>query len=162
IRASAGDPLVQESGLAEVDQRDGEITFVVLPAGENRSASLEHTLQWLRDQSAIGACEDRDGLPSHKILVIAHRMAAPRLGFDGLYESFHASRTLRDAFNEGTAWPLTVFRESIRPLVEAAGSARHQLIPLLMKANPALRDRAASSGQTKDLFAGLSKAVSSL
>jgi DNA helicase-2/ATP-dependent DNA helicase PcrA len=160
IRASAGDPLVQESGLA--DQSDGELTFVVLPTSENRSASLKHTLQWLRDQSAIGAWDDRAGLRSRKILVIAHRMAARRLGFDGLYEGFHASRALRDAFDEGTAWPLTVFRESILPLVAAAGSARHQLIPLLMKANPALRDRAASAGETRDLLAGLSKAVSSL
>ena len=162
IRASAGDPLVQESGLAEADQSDGELTFVVLPTRENRSASLKHTLQWLRDQSAIGAWDDRDGLRSRKILVIAHRMAARRLGFDGLYEGFHASRALRDAFDEGTAWPLTVFRESILPIVAAAGSARHQLIPLLTKANPALRDRAASAGETRDLLAGLSQAVSSL
>jgi DNA helicase-2/ATP-dependent DNA helicase PcrA len=55
IRESASDALVQESGLAETDQRDGELTFVVLPTSENRSASLNHTLQWLRDQSAIGA-----------------------------------------------------------------------------------------------------------
>ena len=85
-----------------------------------------------------------------------------RLGFDGLYDGFHASRTLRGAFDEGTVWPLTVFRESIFPLVEAAGSARHQLIPLLMKGNPTLRDRTISPGETKDLLAVLSKAVSSL
>lgn len=119
IRASAGDPLVQESGLAEADQCDGELTFVVLPTTENRSTSLKHTLQWLRDQSAIGAWNAQDGLTSHKVLVIAHRMAARRLGFDGLYEAFHASRSLRDGFDEGTAWPLTVFRESILPLVTA-------------------------------------------
>ena len=162
IRESAGDALVQESGLAETDQRDGELTFVVLPTSENRSASLNHTLQWLRDQSAIGAWDDPDGPATRKILVIAHRMAARRLGFDGLYDGFHASRALRDAFDEGTAWPLTVFRESILPLVAAAGNARHQLVPLLMKANPALRDRAASAGETKHLLADLSKAVSSL
>jgi DNA helicase-2/ATP-dependent DNA helicase PcrA len=162
IRASAGDPLVQESGLAGADQLDGELTFVVLPATGNRSTSLKHTLQWLRDQSAIGAWNDHDGMPSHKVLVIAHRMAARRLGFDGLYEGFHASRSLRDAFNEGTAWPLTVFRESILPLVAAAGSARHQLVPLLMKANPELRYRAASVGETKYLLADLSKLVSKL
>lgn len=162
IRASADDPLVQESGLDPADQSDGELTFVVLPTSENRSASLKQTLQWLRDQSVIGAWEDQDGLASQKILVIAHRMAARRLGFDGLYEGFHLSRTLRDAFDEGTAWPLTIFRESILPLVTAAGSARHQLIPLLMKANPALRDRAATPGETKDLLLGISKAISSL
>ncbi len=162
IRASAGDPLVQESGLAEADQSDGELTFVVLPRSEDRSASLNHTLQWLRNQSAVGAWEDKDSLSSRKVLVIAHRMAARRLGFAGLYEAFHASRTLRDAFDEGTAWPLTVFRESLLPLVAAARSARHQLVPLLMKANPALRDRAASAGKTKHLLADLSKAVSSL
>jgi len=162
IRASAGDALVQESGLPQADQRDGELTFVVLPTSENRSASLSHTLQSLQDQSTIGAWDDQDGLTSKKILVIAHRMAARRLGFDGLYEGFHASGTLRDAFDEGTAWPLTVFRELLLPLVAAAGNARHQLVPLLMKANPGLRDRTASADETKHLLADLSKAVSSL
>ena len=162
IRASADDPLVQKSGLAEADQSDGELTFVVLPRSEDRSAPLNHTLEWLRNQSAIGAWDDQGGLTSRKVLVIAHRMAARRLGFAGLYEGFHASPALRDAFNEGTAWPLTVFRESLLPLVAAARSARHQLVPLLMKANPALRDRAASADKTKHLLADLSKTVSSL
>jgi DNA helicase II / ATP-dependent DNA helicase PcrA len=162
IRASAGDPLTQESGLAAVDQGDGELTFVVLPTSEDRSATLKRTLHWLRDQSVIAAWDDQDSGTSTKVLVIAHRMAARRLGFDGLYETFHTNRALRDAFDEGTAWPLTVFREALLPLVTASENARYQLIPLLLKANPALRDRAASPGETKKLLAELSKGVSSL
>jgi DNA helicase II / ATP-dependent DNA helicase PcrA len=162
IRKSAGDPLEQESGLAAADQIQGEVTFVVLPTSKDRSATLSHTLQWLRGQSEIGAWDGKDGVTAAKILVIAHRMAARRLGFGGLYEAFHVSRTLRDAFNEGTAWPLTPFRETLLPLVDAAGAARHQLIPLLLKANPALRDRAGLASETRDLLAGLSRGVSSL
>lgn len=161
IRKGAGDPLEQKSGLATADQIEGEVTFVVLPTSEDRSETLRHTRQWLRSQSEVGAWEGEDGVTAAKILVIAHRMAARRLGFGELYEAFHASRTLRDAFDEGTAWPLTPFRDLL-PLVTAADVARHQLIPLLLKANPALRDRAAAAGETKDLLVGLSSAVSSL
>jgi DNA helicase-2/ATP-dependent DNA helicase PcrA len=162
IRAAAGDELVQKSGLPESDQSDGELAFVVLPTSEDRSATLKHTLQWLRGQSKIGAWDDRDYGAPPKILVIAHRMAARRLGFAGLYETFHASRALSDAFDEGTAWPLTPFRETLLPLVAAAESARYQLIPLLLKANPTLRDRATSAETAKNLLADLSKAVSEL
>ena len=89
-------------------------------------------------------------------------MAARRLGFGELYEAFHACRTLSDAFDEGTAWPLKPLTETLLPLVTAADVARHQLIPRLLKANPALRDRAAAAGETKDLLADLSRGVSSL
>jgi DNA helicase-2/ATP-dependent DNA helicase PcrA len=88
-------------------------------------------------------------------------MAARRLGFGELYEAFHASPTLRDAFDEGTAWPLTPFKDLL-PLVTAADAARQQLIPLLLQANPTLKDRASAAGETKDLLDGLSSAVSSL
>jgi DNA helicase-2/ATP-dependent DNA helicase PcrA len=161
IRKDAGDPLEQKSGLAVADQIDGEVTFVVLPTNEDRSETLHHTLGWLRSQSLAGAWEGEDGATAAKILVIAHRMAARRLGFGQLYDAFHSSRTLRDPFDEGTAWPLTPFRDLL-PLVSAADVARHQLIPLLLKANPALRDRAAATGETKDLLVDLSSAVSSL
>ena len=161
IRKAAGDPLEQKSGLADADQVEGEVTFVVLPTSEDRSKTLGHTLQRLRSLSGIGAWEGEDGVTAAKVLVIAHRMAARRLGFGDLYEAFHASRTLRDAFDEGTAWPLTPFRDLLA-LVTAAAVARQQLIPLLLKANPALRDRASAAGETRDLLAGLSSAVSSL
>jgi DNA helicase II / ATP-dependent DNA helicase PcrA len=162
IRASAGDPLEQKSGLAATEQIEGEVAFVVLPSSRDRSATLTYTLQWLRTQSEIGAWDDEQGVTNVKILVIAHRMAARRLGFGELYEAFHGSRTFSDAFDEGTAWPLTPFRETLLPLVIAADTARHQLIPLLLKANPALRDRAAAAGETRDLLADLSRTVSSL
>ncbi len=48
IRKAAGDPLEQKSGLADADQIEGEVTFVVLPTSEDRSETLGHTLQWLR------------------------------------------------------------------------------------------------------------------
>jgi DNA helicase II / ATP-dependent DNA helicase PcrA len=162
IRKSAGDPLEQTSGLAVAEQIEGEVTFVVLPSSRDRSVTLRHTLQWLRSQSEIGAWDDNEGVTHAKVLVIAHRMAARRLGFGQLYEAFHGSRTLRDAFDEGTAWPLTPFRETLLPLVKAADTARHQLIPLLLKANPALRDRAVAAGETRDLLADLSTNVANL
>jgi len=161
IRAEAGDPLEQRSGIDSSVQIDGEVTFIVLPT-TNRSHDLNRAQEWLAGRSKLGAWSDADGQPNAKILVIAHRMAARRLGFEGLYDAFHGSNSLSTAFDEGTAWPLTPLREVILPLAHAAQHSRQDLIPQLMKANPALRDRAATAGGTTRFLADMSVTVAKL
>lgn len=163
IRAKAGDALEQSSGLDSAEQISGEVTFVVLPAGATRSQDLNRTVRWLADNSALNAWADVEGQPGAKILVIAHRMAARRLGYENLYEAFHGGRSaLSTAFDEGTAWPLTPLRDIIFPLAHAAKHARHKLIPLLMAGNPELRERAETAGGTKDFLAVMSGVVAKL
>lgn len=156
-----GDPLEQTSGVDSSKQIDGEVTFVVLPTA-NRSDDLKCAQQWLADNSLLGAWVDADGKPNAKILVIAHRMAARRLGFEGLYDAFHGSSSLSTAFDEGRAWPLTPLRDALLPLAHAALHSRQDLIPLLMRANPGLRERAAAPGGTKAFLADASAAVAKL
>jgi DNA helicase II / ATP-dependent DNA helicase PcrA len=49
-------------------------------------------------------------------------MAAAKLGFGTLFDAFnaHKSEPLKEAFREGTAWPLRPFEDVILPLCDAA------------------------------------------
>ena len=144
------DGLHQVSGLPTASQRPGEVNFIVLPADETRTKTLEQTRGWLATNSLIGAWSPRDGVDETKILVIAHRMAARRLGFENLYDIFHGSISLRDAFDEGRAWPLGPFLTTLIPLVNAAADNRSRLVPLLRKSSPILHSESLSSVNTRD------------
>jgi DNA helicase-2/ATP-dependent DNA helicase PcrA len=157
-----GDQLHQVSGLSKERQRPGEVTFFVLPADETRTATLLSARKWLAVNSGIGAWVPHAGRDETKVLVIAHRMAARRLSFDKLYETFHSSRSFSDAFDEGRAWPVAPFLNTLIPLVEAAESDRARLIPLLRASSPFLRDDSLSRTNTRDRLKSLATGVEQL
>ena len=161
IRAD-DDGLHQVSGLPAERQRPGEVNFFVLPADETRTETLQLTRTWLATKSHIGAWTPREGVDEIKILVIAHRMAARRLGFENLYETFHSSASMRDAFDEGRAWPLGPFLTTLIPLVNAAANNRSRLVPLLRNSSPLLHDDSLSDGNTRDRLQTLASGVEEL
>jgi DNA helicase-2/ATP-dependent DNA helicase PcrA len=161
IRKEA-DQLNQVSGLPKDLQRIGEVTFFVLPADETRSATLRSAREWLAHNSSIGAWAKREGRDGTKVLVIAHRMAARRLAFEKLYETFHSSRTFRDAFDEGRAWPVAPFLTTIMPVVEAAKEDRSKLVPLLRASSPLLQFDSLTAANTRDRLKSLSSTVDQL
>lgn len=81
-----------------------------------------------------------------KVLVIAHRMAAGRLGFGALYEAYHdkTSETLKEGFDEGTHWSVLPFLRLLMPLVIAQASGDlFEVMSLLRRHAPSLqRDHA--------------------
>lgn len=140
IRAD-GDSLVQTSGLPEEKQRKGEVTIIVAPRSQDSLAALHTVRRWLADQHRSDAWLADDAESTLKLLVITHRMAARRLGFENLYAVFHdgPSASLKDAFDEGTAWPLTPFRTAILTLATTpTGSS--DAMTLLRAHSPRLRD----------------------
>ena len=77
-----------------------------------------------------------------KVLVIAHRMAASRLGFGGLYEGFHdkTSDGLKDGFDDGSHWSIQPFLKFLMPLVLARGGDDHfEVMNLLRRFAPSLQ-----------------------
>jgi DNA helicase-2/ATP-dependent DNA helicase PcrA len=157
-----GDQLHQVSGLPKERQRPGEVTFFVLPADETRTTTLLSARKWLADNSNIGAWVPHEGRNETKVLVIAHRMAARRLVFEQLYETFHSSHTFSDAFDEGRAWPVAPFLNILIPLVRATDGDRAQLIPLLRVSSPLLRDDSLSAANTRDRLRSLATGVEQL
>jgi DNA helicase II / ATP-dependent DNA helicase PcrA len=122
VRAKA-DGLTQFSGRPPEKRLDGECFFFVLPVDEQRTERLESVRTWLDGHSHAGgwtadSADDDDGA---KILMIVHRMAAKRMGFDAIFAAFNDNRSnsLKQAFEEGKAWPLKPFESVIQPISEA-------------------------------------------
>ncbi|MFD2256880.1 UvrD-helicase domain-containing protein [Luteolibacter algae] len=114
-----GDPLEQITGR-EHWESDGSAQFFILSNQGDRSARLERVVGWLaeHDPQWRGTAAG-DGV---KLLVIAHRMAANRLGFPDLYAAFNDNSPpsgLKQGFTDGTSWALTPFLSYLLPLLKA-------------------------------------------
>lgn len=136
---SEGDGLTQVSGRSSEDLKDGKVIYFVLPADDSRSKSLFMARRWLDETTSAGTWTTDDPQAGAKILVIAHRMAARRLGFENMYAAFHdsGSSSLSQALDEGTAWPAKFFTDKVLPLARASGGAR---IALLQKHCPRFQE----------------------
>ncbi|OBB91393.1 UvrD-helicase domain-containing protein [Mycobacterium sp. 852002-40037_SCH5390672] len=146
VRAE-GDALQQVPGRPD-EQSEGHAYCFILPADDKRSENLDRVRSWLDERSHTGAWTRAAGDGGAKVLMIVHRMAARRLGFDGLYAAFndHGSGSLSEAFTEGTAWPLTPFRTVILPLCLAAGPGSPTVLAALRNESPPIREARTSGG----------------
>lgn len=145
IRAG-GDGLVQTGGKTELvgEERkpfQGTAKLLVVPK-DDRSARLAAARQWLADQHGDPLWLSDEPEADVKVLVIAHRMAASRLGFGGLYEAFHdkTSEGLKDGFDDGSHWSTQPFLKFLMPLVHANGADdQFEVMNLLRRFAPALQ-----------------------
>lgn len=158
---SEGDSLQQVSGLSE--QAEGEAFCFVLPSDDRRSDRLELVRSWLDEHSTSGNWTRSAHEGGSKILMIVHRMAAKRLGFENLYAAFndHKASSLGQAFDEGNAWPLTPFRDVILPLCLAKDSSSPEVLAVLRQNSPVVRAGQASR-QLKAVLASSKAAVEEL
>jgi len=141
---SEGDSLQQVSGLR--DQAEGEAFCFVLPSDDQRSDRLELVRTWLDKHSSSGNWTRSAHEGGSKILMIVHRMAAKRLGFEALYSAFNDNKagSLGQAFDEGNAWPLTPFRDVILPLCLATEASSPAVLAVLRESSPLVRSGQAS------------------
>lgn len=158
---SEGDSLQQVSGLRE--QAEGEVFCFVLPSDEQRSDRLELVRSWLDEHSSSGNWTRSAHEGGSKILMIVHRMAAKRLGFEALYSAFNDNKasSLGQAFDEGNAWPLTPFRDVILPLCLASEASSPAVLAVLRERSPLVRAGQASR-QLKSALASSKAAVGEL
>lgn len=123
IRAQ-GDGLKQERGLhEEVDGKpqpvEGSARIFVLPRTANRNESLAKVRTW------CAAADDDEGWVAPelavKILVIVHRIAAKRLGWDGIFAALSekAPDSIKQGLLDGKGWPVQPFLGFVLPLVTA-------------------------------------------
>lgn len=155
---SEGDSLQQVSGLSE--QAEGEAFCFVLPSDGQRSHRLELVRSWLDEHSTAGNWTRSAHEGGSKILMIVHRMAAKRLGFEDLYAAFndHRATSLSQAFDEGSAWPLAPFRDVILPLCLAEDVGSPTVLTVLRENSPLVRAGLASR-QLKAVLASSKVAV---
>ncbi|ALM81834.1 UvrD-helicase domain-containing protein [Bordetella sp. N] len=123
IRAQ-GDGLKQERGLhEELDGTErpveGSARIFILPKTMNRNEALAKVRAW------CAAADADDGWVQPelavKILVIVHRIAAKRLGWDGIFAALseRAPDSIKQGLLDGTGWPVQPFLGFVLPLVAA-------------------------------------------
>lgn len=123
IRAQ-GDGLKQERGLCEeVDGKmqlvEGSARIFILPNTMNRNEALSKVRAW----SATADGDEGWAVPelAVKILVIVHRIAAKRLGWEDIFAALSekAPDSVKQGLLDGTGWPVQPFLGFVLPLVAA-------------------------------------------
>ncbi len=139
VRAN-GDGLVQAAPNRDPAEPEGEAYLFVLPADENRMQNLERVRAWLDQHSTVGNWSRSDVEGGSKVLMIAHRMAARRLGFGCLFDAFNGSgsSSLKQSFEDGSAWPLAPFQDVIEPVCSAAAGSSGEVLAVLRDRSPLL------------------------
>lgn len=154
-----GDGLKQVRGaMKEVDGAMepivGTARLFVLPSGMDRQHALAHVREWTaRTNDDDGWRGDR--AEDVKVLVIVHRMAAKRMGFGEIYAALNdgAPASLRQGFQDATAWPLRPFTSFVLPIVTAMKSGdEFTAMNLLRQFSPRLKSGAQPG---KDVAASL-------
>ncbi|NOY16219.1 MAG: AAA family ATPase [Gammaproteobacteria bacterium] len=124
IRAEA-DGLVQTGGRM-IDQ-DGVLEAVqaarlfILPADNRRAERLVHVRTWLSEHNNDPLWQSDEEEGDVRMLVIVHRMAASRLGFQNIYSALNdkAPENLKSGLTDGTAWIVRPFIRYLLPLLKA-------------------------------------------
>jgi DNA helicase II / ATP-dependent DNA helicase PcrA len=165
IRAD-GDRLTQKGGKTELvgEERrpvQGTAKLLVVPK-DDRNGQLAAARQWLADQHADPLWLSDQAEADVKVLVIAHRMAATRLGFGILYEAFHdgTSEGLKHEFDEGSHWSVRPFLKFLMPLILAnRDDDQFEAMNLLRRFAPSLQREYARANDLPTILKVLDKKV---
>lgn len=146
IRAG-GDDLVQTGGKTEFIDGEGRkpvqgtAKLLIVPK-DDRSSRLSAARQWLSEKHADPLWLSDEPEADVKVLVIAHRMAANRLGFGCIYEAFHdkTSEVMKSCFDDGSHWSMQPFLKLLMPLVIAKEIGNQfEVMNLLRRFAPSLQ-----------------------
>lgn len=157
-----GDSLVQTAGRDEENTPAGEVFFFVLPADEERVENLDKVRSWLEQHSNEAGWLESSESSKLKILAIVHRMAARRLGFEDLFAAFNDNgSSLSDDFREGSAWPISPFRDVILPLIQAPSLSDPKVLDTLRNFSSIFSEDM-KGDQVKDTLGEARQAVESI
>ncbi|ACU61676.1 UvrD-helicase domain-containing protein [Chitinophaga pinensis] len=113
----------------------GSARLFILPANEERSTNVEKVRNFIAREEQDPAWRDDSG-SDLKILVLEHRMAAKRLGFEQLHAAFKdgTPESIGSGFSEGNSWALSLFQKYILPLIEAQSIGKQSNVMTLLRA----------------------------
>ncbi|WP_414171938.1 UvrD-helicase domain-containing protein [Clavibacter tessellarius] len=142
IRQDADEALVQIGGRRDPvngGHIKGSASLFVLSSEGDRDLQLREVRSWLAIATGEPEWERDDADGGVRVLVIEHRLAARRLGFENIFEAHHDKSTdsLKAAFPEGTAWPVLPFVTYLVPLAAAvADDAKYAQMHLVRTYGP--------------------------
>jgi DNA helicase-2/ATP-dependent DNA helicase PcrA len=147
IRAIKGD-LVQTGGRqintnGKPTAVPGTARLFVFPIDAERQKRIHDVRAWIAKQNNDPLWTSDKSHADVKVMVIAHRMAAVRLGFVDLYSALHdqAPSKLKDSLLDGKAWPVRLFLSFVLPIVAAFRGGRDFEVMELLRAQCPLLSR---------------------
>ncbi len=169
IRREVPGALLQEGGRRiRIGNSDeyvrGEAHLFVLPIDAERDSHLARVREWLaRSTNDPGWGSDNQS-SNVRILVIEHRLAARRLGFESLFSSHHDKSTdaLKAAIAEGTAWTVLPFVDYLTPLAQSVWARQNYLQIELIRTNSPLIFDLGTKQNVNSVFKALSAAAESV
>lgn len=164
IRKGAPEPLNQTGGRrdpATGKPVEGSVNLFVLPLDGDREAHLGQVRDWLAATTKDQAWQDHQGGDGARVLVIEHRLAARRLGFETVFAAHHdkSNDSLKTGIAEGTAWPTLPFVEYLTPLAQAVFDKNNFTQIELVRANNPLAFQMDDGEQLAPRLASLSAAA---
>ncbi|OGQ97389.1 MAG: ATP-dependent DNA helicase PcrA [Deltaproteobacteria bacterium RIFOXYD12_FULL_57_12] len=143
-----GDGLVQKRGRM-IGPEDalvsvpGSAHLFILPIDERRDQRIAQVRAWAAGKNDDPAWLTDEGNEAVKLLVIVHRMAAKRLGFNDLYAALNdkAPEKFKNGFLDGTAWPVRPFNNFVLPLVNASKKGNEFEAMQILRSQSPLLDR---------------------
>ena len=161
IRREVAGALIQKGGrrIRNGDSDEyvpGEAHLFVLPIDEERNSHLTRVREWLATNTHDPEWSEDHRSPDVRILVIEHRLAARRLGFETLFSSHHDKSTdaLKTGIAEGTAWTILPFVDYLTPLAQSVWARqKFPQIQLIRAQSPLILDIGASQNPNSVLKA---------
>jgi len=155
-----GDDLEQEGGRRElingnIEPVKGSAYLFVFDALDDKEERLNAVREFIAENNNDELWLSPPKISDLKVLVIEHRMAAKRLGFENLFSAFsdRSTESLKTGFKEGTCWPVLPFQRIIIPLVKAANSnQQYKVIEILRKHSPLLQKHTVADANAVDLL----------
>jgi DNA helicase-2/ATP-dependent DNA helicase PcrA len=142
-----GDGLVQIRGkMVEVDGAQvpvqGSARLFILSTDVDRDDRIRKVRKWVAEKNDDPQWANEGDIDAIKVLIIVHRMAAKRLGFEELYAALNdkAPEKFKSGFLDGSSWPLRPFTRFVMPLVVAdARGDEFEVIQILRKQSPLMK-----------------------
>lgn len=142
----------------------GEAHLFVLPIDAERDSHLARVREWLATNTNDPEWSSDHRSSNVRILVIEHRLAARRLGFEGLFSSHHDKSTdaLKTAIAEGTAWTTLPFVGYLTPLAQSVWARQKFPQIELVRANSPLLLDMGTNQSASSVLKSLSAAAESV
>lgn len=145
IRAKVDDQVQQP----RADKIEGTVRLFVTGQHAERTFELEERIAGLMaDASGDGAWNE--GAAKRKTLILEHKMAARRMGFEGVFNPLYAAEQLRTALLDGTLPGVAFFFNMVMPIVDAGlKDDGFALVDAVRTRSPLLDRQLLASSQTQ-------------
>ena len=114
---------------------DGCVRYFLLPHGVSDKENIEAKIRETMAEAASDADWTDTQSKETAILLLEHKMAGRRLGFDDLWDKLSKSGKIKDRISEGKNTELNFFSNIVFPLAEASRKERRAELMFILREN---------------------------